>query len=63
MFQKLCAFSAVDKAPTLDVLVLFIVGAFSFQGKMPNYNSDLFFLQTTDLTLIGPLFRESLETP
>ena len=42
-----------------DVLIkmlfpmVFLVGALSFQGKMPDYSSD-FFLQTTLLTLIGP---------
>ena len=29
---------------------------------MPDYSSDCFFLQTTILTLIGPLFRNNLET-
>ena len=29
---------------------------------MPDYSSDLFFLQTTILTLIGPLFRNNPET-
>ena len=29
---------------------------------MPDSYCDLFFLQTTDLTLIGPLFRETPET-
>ena len=28
---------------------------------MADYNSDHFVLQTTDLTLIGPLFRETPE--
>ena len=40
----------------------FLVGAFSFEGEMPDYSSDLFFLQTTYLTLIGPLFRNIPET-
>ena len=35
---------------------------FSFKGKMPDYSSDCFFLQTTILTLIGPLFRDNPET-
>ena len=35
----------------------FLVGA--FKEKMPDSYSDLFFLQTTDLTLIGPLFTET----
>ena len=30
---------------------------------MPNYSSDLFFLQTTILTLIGPLFLETILKP
>ena len=34
----------------------FLVGAFSFWGKMPDFYSDL------RLTLIGPLFRETPET-
>ena len=29
---------------------------------MPDYSSDLFFLQTTDLTLKGPLFIEATKT-
>ena len=32
---------------------------FSIKGKMPDYSSDCFFLQTTILTLIGPLFLQS----
>ena len=40
----------------------FLVGAFSFWGKMPDYSSDLFFLQTTILTLIGPLFLQFLQS-
>ena len=40
---------------------LFLVGAFSFYEKMPDSYSE-FFLQTTDLTLIGQLFRETPET-
>ena len=39
----------------------FSVGTFSFKGKMPDSYSD-FFLQTTDLTLIGPLFTETTKT-
>ena len=50
-------------APTLAVPGLFLVGVFSFQGKMPDDNGDLYLLPTTDLTLIGPLFRETPETP
>ena len=41
--KMFCAFSALEIAPTLDVLLLF-------------------FLQTTILTLIGPLFRNNPET-
>ena len=41
--------------------VLLLVGSVSFQGKMPDYSSDLFFLQTTIFTLIGPLFRNNPE--
>ena len=40
----------------------FSVGAFSFEGKMPDSYRDLFFLQTTDLTLIGLLFTETSKT-
>ena len=54
---------------------LFLVGAFSFKGKIPDSYSDsplkekcqiiavtFFFLQTTSLTLIGPFFRNIAET-
>ena len=37
----------------------FLVGAFSFQGKMPDAYSDLFI---SDLTLIGSLFTETTKT-
>ena len=40
---------------------MFLVGAFSFKGKMPDSYSDLSFLQTTELTLIGPLFTETAQ--
>ena len=42
-------------------MMSFSVGAFSFQGEMLDSYSD-FFLQTTDLTLIGPLFTEATKT-
>ena len=41
---------------------MFLVGAFSFEEKMPDSYSGPFFLQTTDLTLIGPLFTETTKT-
>ena len=43
-------------------LSMFLVGPFSVEGKMPYSYSDLFFFKTTDLTLIGSLFRETPET-
>ena len=43
-------------------LHLLLVGAFSFQRKIPDCSSDLFFLQITDLTLKGPLFTETTKT-
>ena len=39
----------------------YFVGAFSFKGKMPDSYND-FFLQTTDITLIGPLVKETTKT-
>ena len=33
-----------------------------FKGKMPDSYRDPFFLQTTDFTLIGPLFTETTKT-
>ena len=51
--------SIVDKIEIIHYIRVFLVGAFSFWGKMPDYSSDLFFsffLQTTILTLLGPLF-------
>ena len=51
------AFPLREKCPTIAVTVF--SRRFSIKGKMPNYSSDLFFLfflQTTILTLIRPLF-------
>ena len=39
----------------------FLVGTFSFKGKMPDSYSD-YFLQPTDLTLKRPLFTETTKT-
>ena len=55
-------FRFIRHCKTFVHLILFLVGAFSFYGNMPDYCSDLFFLQTTDLTLIGPLFTETTKT-
>ena len=40
---------------------VFLFDAFSFQGKMPDSHSN-FFLQTTDLTLKGAFFTETIKT-
>ena len=42
--------------------ILFLVGAFSSKGKMPDDSYSDFFLQATDLKLIGPLFTETTKT-
>ena len=43
--------------------MLFLVRVFfSFKEKCPTLTVTFSFLQTTDLTLIGPLFREPPET-
>ena len=51
------AFPLREKCPTIAVTVF--SRRFSIKGKMPDYSSDCFFLQTTILTLIGPLFLQS----
>ena len=45
-----------------SLFVLFLVGALSFWGKMPDCSSDFFFLQTTILTLKGPLFLQFFQS-
>ena len=50
-----------QKRPNLDLFIWFLVGATSFKGKMLDSHSD-FFVQTTDLTLIGYLFTETTKT-
>ena len=40
----------------------FLVGAFPLREKCPTIAVTVFFLQTTILTLIGPLFRNNPET-
>ena len=42
--------------------ILFLVGAFPLREKCPTIAVTVFFLQTTILTLIGPLFRNNPET-
>ena len=41
---------------------MFLVGAFPSREKCPTIAVTVFFLQTTILTLIGPLFRNNPET-
>ena len=47
-------------APTWDVPVLFLVGAFSFKEKSPTITvASFFFRQTTELIAYVPLFTET----
>ena len=41
---------------------MFLVGAFPLREKCPTIAVTVFFLQTTILALIGPLFRNNPET-
>ena len=63
---NLSIFPGLDCSPFagryIRLSIICLVGAFSFQGKMQDSYCYLFFLQTTDLTLMGPLFRETPET-
>ena len=49
-----------EKCPTIAVTVL--VGAFPLRDKCPTIAVTVFFLQTTTLTLIGPLFLQFLQS-
>ena len=57
--------ASLHEAPTKNVKLveqLFLVSAFSLREKCPTIAVTVFFLQTTILTLIGPLFRNNPET-
>ena len=53
--------SLVKLAPLTPTKV-FLVGAFPLREKCPTIAVTVFFLQTTILTLIGPLFLQFLQS-